>query len=704
MSAHAARISRRFDGNSLAVAAARFTADSWLAVAFAVALAAIGFGAGQGIESTDGIGLSANIAVQMSLTLAGGALLAAACTVAPSVRGRSWGLVPAASFFALGALTAVSIVWSVDPANSWLEASRTLAYAASFTGAIALVRLAAGRWRSVLAGVLLATVALSVYALAAKVFPASLDSLDSYARLSVPLGEFNAVGLTAALGVVPCVWLGARRDGHGVVNALSAPVLCVLLITLMLSYSRGALAAAVIGLAFWFAFVPLRLRGLMTLAISAVAAAPVVVFAYRTPALTDNRVALAARDVWGHRLGVALLAAVVLSFAAALVLRFVAERHPLGPARRRQLGIAALVALALVPVAGIGALAHSSRGLGGSISHAWDTLTNPNAAQSSTNAGRLTALNNNHSLYWKYAINVFDSSPVVGAGAGAFPVADQRFMTGPDLTQEAHSYIFQTLADLGIIGLLVSLAAALAWCVAAVRGTGLARPRAPGGDRAERIGLVTMVAVVLVFAVDSTIDRSWFVPVDAVVALLCAGWVAGRGPHAERIARLRPSLLRLRRTPLLAAAAVAAVAVALATAWAQWQPLRSEQAANAGAVALSSAEIALNTKGQHAQANRLLSLARADEQTAVARNPLDIIPLAFLGDVYSAQGNDAAAARTFAREVTLQPSNAQTWDDLGLYYLNAGKRAMAQSAFATELYLNPQDPSVKDEYIASLSS
>ena len=317
MSAHAARISRRGDGRALAAAATRFATDSWLAVSIAIAIAAIGFGAGQGIESTDGIGLSANVVVQMALTLAGGALLAAACAVAPAVRGRMWGLAPAIGLFALGALTAVSIVWSLDPANSWLEASRTFAYAATFAGAIALVRLATGRWRSVLAGILLATVALSVYALAAKVVPESLDAADAYARLSVPFGEWNAVGLTAALGVVPCVWLGARRDGHGVVNALCAPALCVLLATLMLSYSRGSLAAVAIGLGFWFAFVPLRLRGLMTLGIGAIAAAPVVAFAYRTPSLTDNHVGLAARSAWGHRLGVVLGAAILLSFAAA---------------------------------------------------------------------------------------------------------------------------------------------------------------------------------------------------------------------------------------------------------------------------------------------------------------------------------------------------------------------------------------------------
>ena len=77
-------------------------------------------------------------------------------------------------------------------------------------------------------------------------------------------------------------------------------------------------------------------------------------------------------------------------------------------------------------------------------------------------------------------------------------------MTGPALAVNAHSYVFQTLADLGIVGL-----------AAQPRGRGrlvlrggprdraLPRPRAPAAARAERIGLLTMVAVVVIFAVHS---------------------------------------------------------------------------------------------------------------------------------------------------------------------------------------------------------
>ena len=118
----------------------------------------------------------------------------------------------------------------------------------------------------------------------------------------------------------------------------------------------------------------------------------------------------------------------------------------------------------------------------------------------------------------------------------------------------------QTLADLGLIGVGLSLLATVAWVA---RGDA-ARPACGSRDRGlpfdpERIGLLTMATVVVVFAVHSLIDWTWFVPGNAVVALLCAGWVAGR----RACAAARP---RARRTPRAGARRPGASACA-AAAW-----------------------------------------------------------------------------------------------------------------------------------------
>ena len=114
---------------------------------------------------------------------------------------------------ALGVYTALSITWSLAPADSWLETSRTFAYVAAFAGALALVRLVPGRWAAVLNGIGLGCVLVCAWALLTKVFPEALAPDETFARLREPFGYWNAVGLMAALGVPPLLWLAARRTG-----------------------------------------------------------------------------------------------------------------------------------------------------------------------------------------------------------------------------------------------------------------------------------------------------------------------------------------------------------------------------------------------------------------------------------------------------------------------------------------------------------
>ena len=66
------------------------------------------------------------------------------------------------------------------------EANRTLSLFAVFATGLALVRLTPGRWHALLGGVLIASVALSGYALLTKVFPATLAADETYARLRAP--------------------------------------------------------------------------------------------------------------------------------------------------------------------------------------------------------------------------------------------------------------------------------------------------------------------------------------------------------------------------------------------------------------------------------------------------------------------------------------------------------------------------------------
>jgi hypothetical protein len=640
----------------------------------AAALAAVVFEARGGLQ----LASTTRVVVAAVLVAAGAG---AAVVLAGAHRGRAWGAGTLAAFAVLSVLTLLSILWAVDPPGAWDEGNRTLSYAAVFGLGLALVRLAPQRWASVLGAVALASVVVSAYALLTRVFPEALAEEEVYARLREPFGYWNAVGLMAAMGVPPCLWLGTRRSGHGALSALAFPALGILLVTILLAYSRGSLLAVGIGLVTWFAVVPLRLRGAAVLGTSAVGALLVALWAFGQPGLSEDDAGLPERAAAGHELGLVLLAVLAGLLAAGLATGFLAaSRPPSAPARRRA-GAALLVVLALVPVATLTALALSERGLGGSLSSGWETLTDPNADVPSNRAERLTAVGSVRARYWDDALQVFGDDPVAGAGADGFGTVRKRHRTDTLDVRHAHGYVVQTLADLGVVGLAASLLLLGAFAAAAartLRGPARGAPWPP-----ERIGLLTLLAVVVVFGVHSFVDWTWFVPGTAMTALLCAGWVAGRGPSDEPAAPRRP----LRRLPLrgsvgdrrTALAAAALLVLGLAAAWQAWQPLRSASASGDALEALD---------------RRHLAEARDLVATARDRNPLSVEPLYDLAAIETAAGRPDAARRALVDAVRMQPANPSAWLRLAEFELTVAQDPRAAlAAVGPALHLDPRSPS-----------
>ncbi len=675
-----------------------------------------------------GLNLEAMTTTEIVLTLAAGVTAAAAIVLTPAgrslVEGRKYGLWPVGLLLAFTALGALSVVWSVQPDISWQDAGRMLAYSAVFGASVALVRLAPDRWPAILGGLALAAVIVCGYALATKVFPGTLVPASAqsnlYARLEEPYGYWNAIGLTAAMGAICCIWLGARRAGHALLNALAYPAMGIVLVTLMLAYSRGALIALAIGLALWFCIVPLRLRGAAVLIVGGLGAGAVVGWDFSRHVLISDNIPLSERATAGHQLGVLLLAMILLLTLAGIAIGFFTGRNPPARVTRNRAGATLLILVVLALFAFAGALAHSHRGFTGSISHAVDALTNPNAKPPPNSPGRLTAVASVRARYWKQALQVFAAHPVVGAGADGYETASLRYRTAPLEVKHAHGFVVQTLADEGAVGLALALALLLAWMAAAGRATHPLNRRwtswrawlairsgdgpGPGWrelddpDLArytpERIGLLSMLCLVVVFGVHSLVDWTWYVPGDACVALLCAGWLAGRGPlnawqrdpgatrewSAAAVApagapgepRLLPQSSRV-LSPIRVGVASAVLIAALLAAWSQWQPQRSVDASQAAL-----AKLATNPRA-----------ALADAQTAVSRDPLSVQALFTLAAIQQDTGESALARATLQRAVRLQPSNPQSWLTLARYDLTR-EPAAALKELRAGIYLNPE--------------
>ena len=482
-----------------------------------------------------GLRLERTTYLEVILMLLGSALCAAALLVPRARADRLHGGLTLAAVAVLAAYTALSILWSLAPSDSWIEANRTFSYLSAFAGAMAVARLAPGRWAAVLHGVWIACVIVCGWALITKIFPGTLSEDEVYARLRAPYDYWNAVGLTAALGILPLLWLGARRSGRAAVNALAWPAIGLLEVALMLSFSRGALLALAFGLAFWFCLVPLRLRSAVVLLGATAGGGAVTGWAFAMTGLTEDNLPLAIRADTGHELGALLLLMLVVLTALGLLAGFLSSERPASPAAKKIAGQTLLVVLAIIPIVGLIALATADGGLDGQVSKGWNQLTNPNASTPDNTPGRLTETSSVRARYWDEAFKVHGVSPLLGTGAGAYATVRTRFRTGTLFVRHAHGYVPQTLADLGWVGLGISLLALGLWCRRVQLVLGM-RPRDRGLPwDAERVGMAALVATALTFGVHSAVDWTWFIPATALCGLLAAGFVAARPSLRSRM-------------------------------------------------------------------------------------------------------------------------------------------------------------------------
>jgi O-Antigen ligase len=650
-----------------------------------------------------GLRVGSTTPAEIGLILGGGVAVSGAVLLAPR-RERLWGLGPLLLLLALAGLTAYSITWAANPSEAWLETNRTLAYSAVFAAAVALAHSVPGRWSAVIGAITLSAVALSAYAVLTKIFPGALNPDEVYARLREPFGYWNSVGLAAALGVPGCLWLGTRRGGHQALNALAYPALGLLVLTMALSFSRGAVLAAALGAAFWIATVPRRLRAAAVLIAGVAGGGLIAAWAFGQSALTDDRVPVDLRDTAGLQLGLLVLVMLGLLLLAGLGVGFARANRAPSPLQRDRAGVALLAALALAGVGGIVALSLGDQGLTGSVSTRWKQLTDPSAPLPRNDNSRLTATGSVRARYWDEALRIFGDNPGVGVGAGGYATVRKRYRTADPAVRHAHGYVVQTLADLGLVGLAVSLALLAAWLASAARATGLRRRDRGRPYTPERIGLLTLAGVVIVFGVSSFVDWTWFVPANAAVGLLAAGWIAGRGPlagrGAERADPDRSETLPPAEPPTLAGrlragarerpraiCAAAAVLLVLVTAWTVYQPQRANTIAQDALETLATGDA---------------DAARAQAQQARRVNPLSLEPLFALWTIEASAGRNSAARRVLEQAVRLQPANPEPWVRLAEFELNTLKRPkVALAAIRPALYLDPRSSDAVAVFLAA---
>jgi hypothetical protein len=467
-------------------------------------------------------------------------ILAARLALRPGVGGAGrFGAGLAIAFVAYIGWVLASGGWSGASERALTSADLAVEYGLGFVLFATSTR-GVGDMRWVMRGIALGSFFVCVAAFLSRAVPTVWSSPAGFdtPRLSYPLTYWNALGLLAALGIVLCVGLTCDDREPRLAKTLSAAAIPLLSVTLLLTFSRGPIAACGAGLIVYLLIA--RPRSLLTAAIAAGPATFVALgAAYAATSLAQVVSGSAAQASEGHHVAAVTAACMVVSMTARWVLagldprllRIGTSRPRFRPSVVRGLWVGAFT-LAVIGALILGAPHALNREYAmfvkGNVEpgHAQlrERLTDIGAD------GRITL--------WRIALHEFDSAPLAGTGAGTYVIAfdAQRSATGGQVLN-AHSLYFENLGELGIVGIGL-LGAVVLGVLVAISG----RVRQP-----DRTLYAAAFAAILVWAIHAGFDWDWQMPAVTLPAFVLAG--AGLG---------RSSMQTSSRQPLLALCAVVA--------------------------------------------------------------------------------------------------------------------------------------------------
>lgn len=435
--------------------------------------------------------------------------------------------VPLASLALFAIWTLVSSCWSHAPGRAVLEGDRVLLYLGALVLFGSLVR-RDGRLPALAGGVALGSVVVATAGLLTRtlpgVFPIGPDLATD--RLAYPLSYGNALGLLTALGILVCLGLSAAERVPRLLRVAAAGAVPALAATLLLTFSRGAIAAGLVGLGVLCAFCPMR-----ALFLALVASAPAAAFAcqavYAATALAGQDPTGPAAVAQGRHLAIV----VALSSLAAVLLRAGLSRWDFPPARPRTASRRMIAASAVLLLLGTGAAAVAFN-LPHQLSRQYHHFVIGNQLPTNQQARErlLNPANNGRLAIWRVAADTWTSQPFHGDGAGTFQLQWNRYRTGGYVVN-AHSLYLGTLADLGVVGLALLLV-----CLTALLSATAMQIRTP-----ERAVPASLFAASICWMLHAGIDWDWEMPAITWWLFAAGGLALARSPHS------RPALAPPRR-------------------------------------------------------------------------------------------------------------------------------------------------------------
>jgi O-antigen ligase len=290
---------------------------------------------------------------------------------------------------------------------------------------------------------------------------------------------------------------------------------------------------------------------------------------------------------------------------------------------------------------------------------AWDSFNRPTPALRGPDAaGRLTNLSGERRVLWEVALDSYRDHPFAGTGAGTFEFDWARSRRWTHSVRDAHSIYLEAMAETGIPGALLVIAALGALLVAV-----LVAPRRQTSP-AARGAAAGLAGAFVVFVVAAGVDWMWESTAVALLAFTCA--MLGAASQSREVLKPRP------RTRVGITVAALAVLALLVPALVAAEQLDESQAAArqqrfAEAVATATTAINLQPWSVRAYQQRALVLEKSGLLAAAAKDARKAVDLEsanyenwlILARIEVERGRTAAGVRAARRAQALHPNGTE---------------------------------------------
>jgi tetratricopeptide (TPR) repeat protein len=565
-------------------------------------------------------------------------------------------LVTGGLLLAFCVLTGASTLWADGEEAAFLELGR----AGLYLGVFALAVMAAGRasvsaWTD---GLATGIAAVAVLALAERCLswhdtePLRTFLPGTETRLSYPVGYWNGLGMLLAIGV-PLLLRPAVAARRAVPRGLAAAALPALGAAIYLTSSRGAVAVAAAGAVTFVVLGGRALPALAALAVAAAGTAVAIAVLEARPELVDGPLGTATAAAQGES---AALLLVLVSAACGIAHGLLSGSRGAGIPLPRGVAWAAGGAALMLGLVAVAAADPAAR---------LEDFKEPPNQQVTDRPGfvrehLLSGEGSGRWQFWSAAIRQFEEHPVGGGGAGSYGAWWLRDGSLALYVEDAHSLYLETLGELGLVGLVLLLAAFGSALVTALR-----RARSASADL--RPAVAAAAAGAAAFLVGAAVDWIWELTVLGVVGMLCIGLAVGPATAAGSAPAHRVGW------PLRAALVVLALCLVAVEAI-PWMVHRHLE------------------ESRSALASGNVQAAEARARDARAIQPWAASPHLQLALVLEHRGDTAGARGAIARALELEPGNWQLWVVAARVEGGAGNVRRAAGNLRRARELHPRSP------------